>query len=192
MVTHYKDFVEDRPVALHKEDIHELVSLFSGLTDEKTEVEIAYKGKDRTITMTGLQGLEKHAHLPWTDKLDIQISIKKDGELVGGATFEFYHNSINYQLRSSDATSFSGTDANIRSFFKRMAPWYAGINKVLPYLFPLLIMLSGQQAFSCLNDGNVPVAGAWSALTLIATIFFILNYLGKVFPHIWISLKSKG
>jgi len=64
MVTHYRDFVEDRPVALHKEDIHELVSLFSGPTDKTTEVELVYKGKDRTITMTALQGMEKHAHLP--------------------------------------------------------------------------------------------------------------------------------
>ncbi|BCS97731.1 hypothetical protein DSLASN_33630 [Desulfoluna limicola] len=192
--THHKDFVEDRPVACHKEDIHELVSLFSGLTDEKTEVEIVYKGKDRTITMAGLQGLEKHAHLSWTDKLDIHISIKKIDGVVGGTTVTFYHNVINYQLRSNDAASFSETDANIRSFFNRKTPWYAGLNKVLPYLCPLLLMLmlSGQQAFSCLNDGNVPTAGAWDALTLVAMIFFVLAYLGKVFPYIWISLKSKG
>lgn len=187
----YKDFTEDRPVVLCREDMEELVSFFQNSADEKVEIEILHKSTKRDIKVTTLEKMENHAPLPGTDMLDLRVVVKKDGDDVCGATFEFYQNFINYQLYAHDGAWFSKTDLKIRAFFKRKKPWYARIKRIFPYAGSLFILLSGQKAFSSFSEGNIPSTALMAGLTIVMTAIFLLEYMGKIFPHIWISLEGE-
>ena len=187
----YKDFTEDCPVVLCRRDMEELVSFFRNSAEEKIEIEILHKSTKRDIKVTTLEKRENHGPLPGTDMLDLRVVVKKGGDDICGATFEFYQNFINYRLYAHDGAWFLKTDFKIRSFFKRKKPWYAGIKRIFPYTGSLFILLSGQRASSSFSEGIMPSTALWGGLTLVMTAIFLLEYMGKIFPHIWISLEGK-
>ncbi len=191
MTPFYRNIEETRPIALHREEIEELVALFSHTPDETVAIKIVYKGRKKSLCFTDLHEIEAQAHLPRTATLDLSITVRRDDQVLRGATFEFYQNITHYQIHSLDAAWLAPMKETLSAFFRRNTPWYAPILKILPLLAPVPILVAGHNAFTSVYEKPVAITLLWSILTLGSILFYGLAYTGKIFPPISICFSGK-
>ncbi len=190
----YRKIVSVHPAILYKDDLIELQKVLNeGLSPKEGDLSVVIGIEDAKLRANSFEELFAQLLPNQVDDLSISANGRQDGiGTTKNISLDFYHNHIQYYISGTDETWFLGMISQLKNFFAKRKPWYAWLNKALPFLIGALIWPSILVAIWGFV-ANLPWAGFLASTFFVSII--VIGWLGfkqKLFPYVRIFFSQRS
>jgi hypothetical protein len=194
MKQEWRKIINVHPAALYRSDLIELAKILTeGDNNKRSDlsVNIGYGGFTQTLTSVAeIEGYSKHTP---TNELSMRVTTWNEKyNVVSGVSLTMHRNFIDYQIHSDNEAWFLGKIAQLKNFFKIRKPWYSIINRVMPFLGPILVISGFYLSLAAIKNGALTSAILGVSLTVLMAIISYYSYRGKLFPYVRIYPYDRG